>query len=176
MDRSNHYERAFAAYLRQHGCATVAIDESRRSLYEDEPLKSADFITVGPGESRLVIDVKGRRFPGGTSEKPRAVWQSWSTLSDISGLQKWAEGFGSTFRGVLAFVYEIKAPFEIDGSAPDRFHFENRNYLMRGIDALAYAATMVTRSRRWGTVHLPAPAFRALCRPFSFFLNGTLTV
>jgi hypothetical protein len=33
---------------------------------------------------------------------------------------------------------------------------------------------MVPRSRRWKTVHLPGPAYRALCRPFSDFLTHKL--
>jgi hypothetical protein len=163
MDRANRYERAFAAYLRSRGAATVAVDETRRSTFAGEPVKSADFLVVGP--AHLVVDVKGRRFPGGTT------WPNWSTASDVSGLCRWAEGFGPRFRGVFAFVYDVAAPYVIDRAAPDRFDFERRSYLVRGVDAGAYACTMVPRSRRWGTVHLPAPAFRALCRPFSEFLT-----
>jgi hypothetical protein len=172
MDRSNHYERAFAAYLRERGSATIAIDETRRTVMDDEPLKNADFIVVGPGPARLVVDVKGRRFPGGTSDRPRAVWQNWSTESDVIGLRKWADGFGESFRGVFAFIYEIAKPFSVHPNAPDHFQFEKKSYLIRGIDALAYAATMKQRSKRWGTVYLPATAFRALCRPFSFFFQS----
>ena len=171
MDRTNHYERAFEAYLRECGVGVVAVDESKRSRLEGGPVKSADFFVVGPGPAKLVGDVKGRRFPGGTVGKPRPVWQNWSTASDVSGLRAWADGFGEPFRGVLAFVYEIAAPYRITRDAPDRFPYEGREYLVRGIDALAYAATMTPRSRRWGTVHLPAAAFRALCRPFSYFLT-----
>lgn len=169
MDRHNHYERAFAAWLRERGAAIVAVDETRRSAFNDDSVKSADFIVVNP--ARLVVDVKGRRFPGGTAEKPRPTWATWSTQSDVIGLQRWADGFGPAFRGVFAFVYEIVAPFRVAADAPDCFTFADRTYLVRGIDALAYAATMVPRSRRWQTVHLPAPAFRALCRPFSHFLT-----
>jgi hypothetical protein len=172
MDRNNHYERAFESYLRGHGVGVVAVDEAKRSRLDGEPIKSADFLVVGPGPAKLVVDVKGRRFPGGTAERPRPVWQSWSTQSDVDGLRMWADGFGSPFRGVFAFVYDVAAPFRIADDAPDRFAFEGRHYLIRGIDALAYAATMKPRSRRWGTVHLPAPAYRALCRPFSYFLKN----
>lgn len=185
MDRTNNYERAFAAYLRHCGAATIAVDETRRAVMDEEPVKSADFIVVNRPQkishdvrfgvevdvARLVVDVKGRRFPGGTADRPREIWQNWSTELDVKCLRQWAESFGESFRGVFAFVYEIARPYEIVKNTLDRFDFENRSYLMRGIDALAYAATMKPRSKRWGTVHLPAPAFRALCRPFSFFLN-----
>lgn len=172
MDRTNHYERAFEAYLRRSGARVVPVDESKRSQVDGEPVKSADFLVVGPGATKLVVDVKGRRFPGGSTSKPRPVWQNWSTQADLSGLQSWAEGFGEPFRGVLAFVYEIVAPYRVDADAPDRLTYQGREYLVRGIDVLSYSATMVPRSRRWGTVHLPGPAFRALCRPFSYFFNA----
>jgi hypothetical protein len=171
MDRNNHYERAFASYLRGRGVGVVAVDECRRSRLDGSPVKSADFLVVGPGPAKLVIDVKGRRFPGGTASKPRPVWPCWSTEQDVRGLRQWADGFGNDFRGVLAFVYDVAPPYKISADAPDGFSFEGRDYLIKGIDALAYAATMTPRSRRWGTVHLPAPAYRALCRPFSYFLN-----
>ena len=60
MDRGNHYETAFEAYLRDRRLGYVAVDESRRSSLDDEPVKSIDFIVYGPGGSRLLIDVKGR--------------------------------------------------------------------------------------------------------------------
>lgn len=170
MDRTNHYERAFEAYLRRRGVGVVAVDETKRSSLEGESIKSADFLVIGPGHSKLIVDVKGRKFPGGTSHNPKPVWQNWSSEADVKGLQSWAEGFGPQFRGVFAFVYEIASPYRIANEIPDHLKFEGRDYLIKGIDALAYAATMKPRSRRWGTVHLPGPAFRALCRPFSFFL------
>jgi hypothetical protein len=169
--RSNHYEAAFEAYLRERQVGFLAVDEAKRSILGGAAVKSLDFVVVGPDPARLVIDVKGRRFPGGTEEKPREVWQSWSTEDDVAGLRAWAERFGPDYRGILAFAYEIAPHYRVAEQTPDAFFFRGRTYLMRGIDALAYAATMAPRSRRWGPGHLPAPAFRALCRPFSYFLN-----
>ena len=66
MIRSNHYEAAFEAYLRSRGVGFVAVDEARRSLLGATDVKSLDFIIVGPESSKLVVDVKGRKFPGGS--------------------------------------------------------------------------------------------------------------
>ncbi|MGL6074873.1 MAG: HYExAFE family protein [Fimbriiglobus sp.] len=167
MIRSNHYEVAFEAYLRDREIAFVAVDEAKRSTLGDELVKSLDFIIVGPESSRLVVDVKGRRFPGGKATAPRKVWQNWAEQEDISGLIRWATHFGPDFRGVLAFVYEIVPPFEVPHDTPDLYLFKDKQYLMRAIPALEYQKEMRPRSRRWGTVHLPTSAFRDLVRPFS---------
>ena len=173
MDRSNHYEAAFEAFLRERGVGFVAVDEVRRSLLGDAVVKSLDFIVVGPDDAKLVVDVKGRKFPGGPSGKPRKVWQNWSTRDDIDGLARWAAYFGPDFRGVLAFVYEILPAVSLPADTPDLFAFRDRVYLMRAVDVADYAEHMQRRSPRWGTVHLPAADFRRLVKPFSAYLaNG----
>ena len=170
MDRSNHYEAAFEAYLRARGVGFVAVDEAKRSQLGDVAVKSLDFIVVGPNDARLVVDVKGRRFPGGPADRPRKVWQNWSTEDDLDGLGRWAEHFGPDFRGVLAFVYRIEPPFRLPDDTPDVFAHRDEVYLMRAVAASDYRTRMKPRSQRWGTVHLPTAAFRALVRPFSDFL------
>jgi len=172
MNRDNHYEAAFEAFLRTLGVAVVAVDEARRSYLDAESVKSPDFLVVGPHDARLVVDVKGRKFPGGPAEHPRKVWENWSTRGDIDGLTKWATRFGPGFRAVLAFVYHIAPEFALPDETPDQFTFRDRTYLMRGVAVCDYRSAMRTRSPRWGTVHLPAAAFREVVAPFSDFLRG----
>src|SRR5204863_5701228 len=121
MNRDNHYEAAFGAFLRERGVGFVAVDEARRSLLGDAEVKSLDFIVVGPDDARLVVDVKGRRFPGGPAGKPRKTWENWSTREDVDGLLRWAERFGPAFRGVLAFVYHVLPTVALPGHTPDVF-------------------------------------------------------
>ncbi|MBA4188414.1 MAG: hypothetical protein C0467_10455 [Planctomycetaceae bacterium] len=170
MNRDNHYEAAFEAFLRTLGVAVVAVDEARRSYLDEESIKSPDFLVVGPHDARLVVDVKGRKFPGGTAEHPRMVWQNWSTREDITGLERWASRFGPGFRGVLAFVYHILPCVELPEATPDLFAFRERVYLMRGVSVAEYRSAMRQRSPRWGTVHLATAAFRSVVKPFSYFL------
>jgi hypothetical protein len=47
------------------------VDETHRAMLDDAPVKSLDFIVHGPGGVRLLVDVKGRRFPGGASDDLR---------------------------------------------------------------------------------------------------------
>ena len=172
MNRDNHYEAAFEAFLRDRGVGFVAVDEAKRTLLGDAEVKSLDFIVVGPDDAKLVVDVKGRKFPGGPPGKPRKVWENWSTRDDVDGLGRWADRFGPGFRGVLAFVYHVRPSGALPADTPDLFPFRDRLYLMRAVDVADYRDLMGGRSRRWGTVHLPAADYRRVVKPFSHFLVG----
>src|SRR3954471_13980792 len=99
MDRSNHYEAAFEAYLQWHRLGYIAVDESRRSLFGDKPVKSLDFLVFGPQGARLVVDVKGRRFP--TGRRQCHVWECWATQDDVAGLECWADLSGPGWQGLF---------------------------------------------------------------------------
>lgn len=170
MNRDNHYEAAFEAFVRGRGVAVLPVIEASRSFLDDADVKSPDFLVVGPDDAKLVVDVKGRKFPGGPADRPRKVWENWSTRDDIDGLARWADRLGDSFRGVLAFVYHIVPLVELPADTPDLFPFRDRIYLMRAVDVADYRREMKRRSPRWGTVHLPTDAFRAIVRPFSAFL------
>jgi len=168
MIRSNHYEAAFEAYLREKQVGFIAIDEAKRSILGKQNIKSADFIIVGPDTAKLVVDVKGRKFPSGS--KGGKSWQDWAEIQDIDGLARWATEFGPPFRAVLAFVYQIQPPYELTPGTPDLFVFQKKNYLMRAVGVAEYRTQMRVRSTKWNTVHLPVQAFRTLVQPFSEFL------
>src|SRR5262249_57612257 len=99
------------------GC--VAGDGPRRGRWGAEPLKSLDFIVYGTCGTRLLVDVKGRRFPTGSEGKPRRVWESWSTRDDLTSLEGWAEVFGPGFRGLLVFAYEVLPHVELPEDVED---------------------------------------------------------
>ncbi len=170
MRRDNHYETAFEAYLRERGAATLPIIEARRSYLNEEEIKSPDFLVVGRAETRYVVDVKGRKFPGRGRRRHR-VWENWSPQTDVEGLTRWADRFGPGFRGVLAFVYHILPEVQLAPGTPDQYHFRDRLYLIRGVSVADYRAAMRPRSPRWGTVHLTTDAFRSVVKPFSYFLT-----
>src|ERR1700730_15826687 len=101
MDRSNHYEAAFEAYLQWHRLCYVGVDETRRAFLGDKPVKNLDFIVLGGCVASLALDVKGRRFAGGPAGRERRVWECWSALEDINGLERWVELFGGNYLGLL---------------------------------------------------------------------------
>jgi hypothetical protein len=174
MKRDNHYEAAFEAFLRSKRIPYLAIDEAKRTLLPDAKIKSLDFIIVGPEDAKLVVDVKGRKFPGGRGDKPSKTWQNWATLEDIDGLDRWAAMLGQGFRGVIAFAYHIVPPFVLPDHTPDAFQFQEQSYLIRAVTSVDYRRHMKVRSPRWGTVHLPSEAFRTLIMPFSAFCTAAI--
>jgi hypothetical protein len=165
MKRSNSYEAAFEAYLQWHRHCYVAVDETRRSVLGETRVKNLDFIVHGESGARLLVDVKGRRFPGGSRQKPRRVWESWAAQEDVDGLSRWANLFGNGFRGVLVFTYHIMPYVELSEDVEDLWTWRGRRYLLRAVDVDDYREHMRIRSPRWGTVHLPRDAFRQIVRP-----------
>jgi hypothetical protein len=171
MDRGNHYETAFEAYLRDRRLGYVAVDESRRSSLDDEPVKSIDFIVYGHGGARLLVDVKGRKFPGGKPGRLRYTWQNWVEREDVEGLERWAASFGPEYRGVLVFAYYVLPDVELRRGTADVWVWKGRRYLMRAVPVGEYRRHMRARSPRWGTVHLPTAIFREIVRPLRDFTH-----
>lgn len=172
MDRDNRYELAFESFLQARRLCYVAVDETRRALLGDVPVKSLDFMVFGKDGARLVVDVKGRRFPGGRPDSPRRVWESWSSREDVDGLERWAELAGPGYRGLLVFAYELHDAIELDDRTPDLYAFRGKRYLFRAVEARDYRRHMRVRSPRWNTVCLPTAVFRAVVRPLSDFVRA----
>jgi hypothetical protein len=171
MDRSNHYEAAFEAYLQWHRHCYVAVDESRRAMLGEVRVKSLDFIVYGLSGAKLLVDVKGRRFPSGPEGRQRRVWESWSTLDDINGLEQWTQLFGADYEGLLVFVYHILPTVGVPEETEDLWTWRGRRYLLRALPVELYRRHMRTRSPKWNTVCLPGKAFHSLVQPFHAFID-----
>jgi hypothetical protein len=169
MDRNNPYEAAFEAYLKAKGLCYVGVDESRRAKLEDLPLKNLDFIVLGNRGIRLLVDVKGRQFPGGKPEKPRYVWENWATQEDLDGLRSWTGVFGPGYLAMFLFIYRIGPTVALPDDTLDVWEFRDRQYVLRGVSLDDYSARMRIRSPKWATVSLPTAAYRDVARPFRYF-------
>lgn len=166
--RHNHYDAAFEAYLRDQRIPHVVVDEQRRSLLQSASLKSMDFIVHSPAGKNLLVDVKGRRFPSG-GEKGAHTWENWATEDDLASLQHWQVVFGSSFRAVLVFAYDIVQPRFLP-RFESTFAFRDRHYAFYGVWVDEYEASKRTRSASWLTVSLSTAEFRRLRRPIAEFL------
>ncbi|MFW5653006.1 MAG: HYExAFE family protein, partial [Planctomycetota bacterium] len=100
--------------------------------------------------------------------------ESWATRGDVHSLLAWERLFGSDFRAVFVFVYwcEAQPP---DTLFQDVFPFEDRWYSMRCIGVDAYERTMVLRSPRWNTVHVPPAIYERMSEPFTRAYSQGLT-
>lgn len=158
--RHHHYEAAFEAWLRETRLPYVMIDERRRALSDDGSLKSLDFIVspvVGP---KLLIDVKGRQFPG-SDRRAVSKWDNWTPEADLVQIARWEELFGAGFRGLLVFAYETDQPSRFIELAPF-FRFQERYYAFYGVWMDDYRERVRRRSLSWETVDLSAADFREI--------------
>ncbi|MBL8826200.1 MAG: HYExAFE family protein [Planctomycetaceae bacterium] len=166
MDRTNHYELAFEAFLRSRQTAYVAVDEARRTLIADRSVKSLDFIVTSKQGLTWLVDVKGRHFPSGLG---RQYWKNWSTRDDLLSLAQWERLFGEQFRGLFVFAYEVcgtRSPLEAEAL----FSFRDKSYGFLAIRLEQYACFARTISPRWDTVAVSARRFRELAEPFESLL------
>ena len=157
--------------MQANGHCYVAVDETRRALLEDVPVKSLDFLVFGRDSTRLVIDVKGRRFPAGPPQRPRPVWECWSVREDIDGLDRWAALAGADYRGLLVFAYLLHPTVNLPATTPDLHVYRGKRYLFRAVDIGEYRDHMRVRSPRWDTVCLTKDDYRAIVRPFRDFVR-----
>ncbi len=169
MNRDNHYEVAFEAYLRSRRVPYVAVDEAKRSVLSNGgSIKSLDFIVSSPGEVTWLVDVKGRRFPSG--EETKQYWKNWSTRDDLVSLAHWEELFGDSFRALFVFAYDVltdRAPL----LEAQLFAHRGSLYGFVGARLADYAAAARIISPKWDTVAMPTAEFRRIARPVDAWLG-----
>ena len=162
------YEAAFEDYLRSGGIPYVAVDEAKKALFAGVRLKSFDFVVYSSGGPNLLVDVKGRRFPY-QGRRGRRYWENWVTRDDLESLRQWEEVFGTGFTGLVVFCYHLGTPLE--ARKFEVVHLFRGDYF--GIVAVfraTYSEACRPRSSRWGTVYVPAAAFRQVAQPVTAFL------
>ena len=179
MDRRNHYEIAFEAFLRDLRLPYVAVDESKKALFSGSKLKSFDFVVYSKSGPNLLVDVKGRKATGEAGGGGRASLQTWASRQDVDDLSQWERIFGEGFKALFGFVFEVDPVLapppghfifrQGDPALPATVH--ERHYLMLGVDLCDYRNHMSRRSVRWDTVAMPSAEFRQLARPMRDWLE-----
>ena len=168
--RRLHYELAFEDYLRTRRLPCVAVHEARRAIGAAGSVKAFDFIVYSRRAFNLLVDVKGRRLPrrkGGVSRfRP-----NWSTVDDLTGLDRWQRTFGPDFRAVLAFIYDLGSTHVRESGFDDVHVYRDRGYGLVAVTIEAYQRHQRPRSARWQTVFVPQRIFKLICRPMSYFLG-----
>ena len=166
----NHYERAFANWLRDHNIRYVRSDEHKRPGPSDESLsvKNFDFLLLPSSQRRIIAEVKGRTFSGASLAGLKGL-ECWVTTDDVKSLKVWKKALGPSHEAVFIFVYRMaRVDVDFDGhepldSGPDRYVF----FCIRLEDYLRYRKR---RSRKWRTVTLAAADFRRHAVDLSAFL------
>ncbi|PQO36689.1 HYExAFE family protein [Blastopirellula marina] len=166
--RTNHYEVAFEAFLREEKIPYIAVDERRRALLGSGSLKNLDFIaSPSGGDMSWLIDIKGRKFPSGRRNR---YWKNWTTTDDLQSLSQWQRLLGPQFRGLLVFAYDVVGDM---APVPERllFSHQDRLYAFIGVRLDLYLAWARKISPRWKTMAMPTKAFRQLAEPLQITLQ-----
>ncbi|MEM1424482.1 MAG: HYExAFE family protein, partial [Planctomycetota bacterium] len=169
MRLREHYERAFAWYLRENRVPYISVDEARRALLPDDAslsvavggeeaprtLKNFDFVAY-TAHGNYLVDIKGRKVTGkGTGE---GRLESWVTQGDVDSLTVWESLFRSPharlddptngptgdsagFSGAFVFLYWLASP-PPDGLFQEIFEFEGRWYAVRSVELATYISRM----------------------------------
>lgn len=175
--RQIHYERAFTTMLAERGVPYVAVDEARRAILpgaqgpllipnhtnasgRPKTLKAFDYVLYGT--PNLLVELKGRRLPAGSTRL-----ENWVTDDDVDSLRRWRAMFGNEYTACFVFVYECagEPPTTPSPLFEDCWMFKDRWYALRAIDVEAYAANMKVRSARWRTVCLGKEDFERVSGP-----------
>ena len=162
----NHYEAAFEAYLKKQKITFLAMAERHRNPLEDgSTLKNLDFVISRPAGTSWLVDVKGRKFPGGGG-----YWKHWTTRDDLIGIRHWEKMFGDRFSGLFVFAYLVcgsKSPL------PENklFEYRQRLYGFVGISVTDYLSEIRLLSPKWRTFAMPTERFRQLAKPFEEFIT-----
>jgi hypothetical protein len=120
-----------------------------------------------PGDAKLIVDVKGRKFNGGSASS----WQSWVNAEDVAGLAEWQKVFGAGYCGVFAFAYWLTRPTPTP-LFDTQHEFGGRRYAFLAVRLADYQAGMRPRSKKWDTVSLPSQYFRQVFVPMERLLVG----
>ena len=171
MDRGNHYETAFEAYLRDRRLGYVAVDESRRVVARRRAGQEHRLHRLRRRRREAAGRHQGPQVPRQSKGRPRRIWQNWVEREDVEGLERWQASFGAEYKALLVFAYYILPEVELRRGTADVWVWRGRRYLMRAVPVADYRRHMRVRSPKWGTVHLPMAAFREVVRPLREFTH-----
>lgn len=160
-DRNVHYEAAFEDYLRAKGWPYVAVDEAKKAIFAGVSIKSFDFLVYSATGPNLLVDVKGRKFPGAVPGRKRGAsraWENWITQDDAEGLREWEKVFGADFAAAIVFAYWLQGPARRSPFG-DIHVFRRNHYAFVAMPLAEYVIAARPRSPRWRTISVPSSEF-----------------
>lgn len=170
----NLYEIAFERFLRAARVPHFANRQERRFLLSNgATLKNFDFVATSNDGGNWIVDVKGRRFPGGA--KSRKYWKNWTTRDDLVGLLRWEDILGAgaaTYRdrSLFVFAYSVvgaKKP----ASDANLFRFRGIEYAFFAVPVKTFLGEARFISPKWETYEIPARRFREVAVPAADFFG-----
>lgn len=165
MQTANEYERAFESWLVDNSVRYVYVDQSRRTLFGSEKVKTFDFLLFPSTDDGPVIiaELKGKLFKGDSLAGLKGM-QNWVGADDVRGLLQWQQRLSSPERfnhtlPVFVFAYQF-ANIDVENDGNEIYDFEGRSYAFFCVQLRDYIDNMKVRSPGWQTVSLPSADFR----------------
>ena len=170
----NRYEQAFERFLRSARAPYLSNRQARRfQLGGGKTLKNFDFVVAGPNGANWIVDVKGRRFPGGLAS-PR-YWKNWTTRDDLVGLLRWDEilgGGSAAYRDRSLFVFAYWVVGDKKPAPPERlFRWRGAEYAFFAVPVKMFLSEARHISPKWGTFEIPARRFREVAEDAAAFFR-----
>lgn len=171
----NRYETVFERYLRAVKRPFLSNRQERRfDLDNGATLKNFDYLVSDAEGVNWIVDVKGRRFPGGLHSTK--YWKNWTTEDDLRGLLRWeqilsAGGDEYCGRGAFVFAYLVtgeRAPVPEEKIFIDRLE----RYAFLVVPLKTYIAEAKYISPKWKTYEIPAKRFQELAVPADVFFTA----
>ncbi|MBQ3821918.1 MAG: HYExAFE family protein, partial [Thermoguttaceae bacterium] len=171
----NRYETVFERYLRAIKRPFLSNRQERRfDLDNGATLKNFDYLVSDADGVNWIVDVKGRRFPGGLHSTK--YWKNWTTEDDLRGLLRWeqilsAGGDEYRDRGAFVFAYLVtgeRAPVPEEKIFVDR----SERYAFLVVPLKTYIAEAKYISPKWQTYEIPAKRFQELAVPADLFFTA----
>lgn len=162
MDK-NRYELAFERFLRSRRRPFLSNRQERRFLLPNgSTLKNFDYIVSSAAGENWIVDVKGRRFPGGA--RSTKYWKNWTTRDDLAGLLRWENILsvnGDQYIDRSAFVFAYWAPGPKFPAPKNKlFVDKGATYAFFVVPVKTFLAEAKFISPKWGTFEIPAKRFR----------------
>ncbi|MCP4710043.1 MAG: HYExAFE family protein [Planctomycetes bacterium] len=170
-----HYERAFEDMLHRRKIRYVAVDQAKKAVFAGVRIKSFDFLVYPAQGTKILVDVKGRKFSSTAYQKGR--WgETWVTSVDVEGLNCWEEVFGAGYKAAFVFAYWLtdchEGDLELESSFfDDIYRYEGRDYAFAVVEVDTYQRWMRTRSASWKTVFVSQRQFRRMAQPFDEYIR-----
>jgi hypothetical protein len=165
----NHYERAFASWLKDNGIQYLPIDQQKRTAFSKCKIKSFDFLFYAVDKKAYIAEVKGRKFSG-KNFTAFGTLPNWVTDEDVGGIEKWISIFQGQYAGVFVFAYELEN-IDVETDGREIYEYNGRRYVFLAVRLKDYLQGATVRSLKWKTLHLSAEYYKECVIETDIFLK-----
>ena len=159
----SHYEESFESILRSNEILYIAIDESKKPIYNHEKIKNFDFI-VSSFNGKYLVEIKGKRFA-------TSPWSNWVRINDLTGLKNWGTHF-SGFMPIIVIMYWIEETKheKVLKSISDIIEFKKKKYALLAINLSDFYSRAKQGRTKWEAIGITRQELIEISHPLRYFI------